>query len=84
MNQIADHIRESGLVGYLQFTNTTPRRLLKILTIDPKTLASERKKVEEELNVDAEPKKAKTEPKKNIDPTFPRNEFDKFILEDLD
>lgn len=74
-------MKEHGLVGYLVFSNTQPRELLKIVTVDPKSLDKEKKKVEEELDIS---KKVKIETKKQNDPTFPKNDFDKFCIEDLD
>ncbi|CAD8097201.1 unnamed protein product [Paramecium primaurelia] len=83
MEQIAQHLNEHGLVGYLLFSNSQPRELLKIVNFDPKTMEKEKKKVEDELEIN-KLQKVKVEHKKQIDPTFPKNDFDKFSIEDMD
>ncbi|CAD8082929.1 unnamed protein product [Paramecium primaurelia] len=83
MDQIAQHLNEHGLVGYLLFSNTQPRELLKIVNFDPKIMDKEKKKLEEELDIN-KLQKVKVEHKKQSDPTFPKNDFDKFSIEDMD
>lgn len=48
------------------------------MNVDPKSLDKEKRKIEEDLP------KIKIETKKFNDPTFPKNDFDKFSIEDLD
>ena len=50
--------------------------------IDPKTMQSERKKFDDDVLESR--KKVKTDGRKYNDPTYPKNEFDKFSIEDLD
>ena len=50
--------------------------------IDPKSLYSERKRQDDDVLESR--KKVKTDGKKINDPTYPKNEFDKFSIEDLD
>lgn len=45
-------------------------------------MEKERKRLEDELDLNKP--KVKVEAKKPIDPTFPRNDFDKFSIEDMD
>ncbi|CAD8113438.1 unnamed protein product [Paramecium sonneborni] len=83
MEQIAQHLNQQGLVGYMLFSNTQPREFIKIVNLDPKMMEKEKKKLDEELDIN-KIQKGKIEHRKSNDPTFPKNDFDKFSIEDLD
>lgn len=65
--------------SFLIFEN---KKFVKVSNIDPKSLYSERKRQDDDVLESR--KKVKTDGKKINDPTYPKNEFDKFSIEDLD